>query len=146
MLAATEANDYLFTLDASADQQTLWVVPFRPLGATDAFVRGAMNEWGTGNPLTFKGAAGYAAIVDLDAQAYEFKVASEDWATVNLGAEDESARDVAVGVPFTGLVQGGQVNLMVQVDAAGVYRFILDGSRSVPPTLTVIDPTASTQQ
>ena len=146
MLAATEANDYLFTLDASADQQTLWVVPFRPLGATDAFVRGAMNEWGTGNPLTFKGAAGYAAIVELDAQAYEFKVASEDWATVNLGAEDESARDVTVGVPFTGLVQGGQVNLMVQVDAAGVYRFILDGSRSVPPTLTVIDPTASTQQ
>ncbi len=146
VLAATQPNAYLFTLDASTlDAPTLWVAPFRPLGSTEAFIRGAMNGWGTTNPLTFKGAAVYTAAVELEAQAYEFKVASEDWATVNLGAADETTRHVVVGAPFTGLVQDGQVNLMLEAGVAGVYRFILDGSRRVPPTLTVIDPTASTQ-
>ena len=102
-LAATEANAYLFTLDAAmSDAPTLWAAPFRPFGNTEVFVRGGMNGWGTTHPLVFKGAAGYAVMVELDAQSYEFKVASEDWATVNLGAEDETMRDVVVGTPFTG--------------------------------------------
>ena len=146
-LAATEADAYLFTFDAATpDAPTLWVAPFRPFGSTAVFVRGGMNEWGTANPLTFKGAAGYSVGIALEAQPYEFKVASEDWATVNLGAEDDTMRDVAVGTPFAGLVQDGQANLMLEVDVAGVYRFQLDGSRRVPPTLIVIDPTASNQQ
>ena len=145
VLAATEPNTYLFTLDAATDAPTLWVAPFRPFGNTEAFVRGGMNGWGTTHPLIFKGAAGYAATVELDAQSYEFKVASEDWATVNLGAEDEATRDVVVGTPFSGLVQDGQTNLQLEVDAAGVYRFQLDGSRRVPPTITVLDPTAGDQ-
>ena len=145
-LAATEANAYLFTLDAAmSDAPTLWAAPFRPFGNTEVFVRGGMNGWGTTHPLVFKGAAGYAVMVELDAQSYEFKVASEDWATVNLGAEDETMRDVVVGTPFTGLVENGQTNLLLEVDAAGVYRFRLDGSRRVPPIITVIDPTAGDQ-
>ena len=104
-----------------------------------------MNGWGTTHPLAFKGAANYAATVELDVESYEFKVASEDWATVNLGAEDETMRAVVVGTPFAGLVQDGQTNLLLEVDAAGVYRFQLDGSRRVPPTITVLDPTAGDQ-
>ena len=145
VLAATEANTYLFTFDASTDAPTLWVAPFKPFGNTEIFVRGGMNGWGTTHPLTFKGAAGYAVTAELDAQSYEFKVASEDWATVNLGAEDETMRDVVVGTPFTGLVPDGQTNLLLEVDAAGVYRFQLDGSRRVPPIITVLDPTAGDQ-
>ena len=145
-LAATEANTYLFTFDAAnADEPALWVAPFKPFGNTDVFVRGGMNGWGATHPVAFKGGATYSVAIDLEAQSYEFKVASEDWATVNLGAEDETMRDVAIGTPFAGLVQNGQTNLMVEVGSAGTYRFQLDGSRSVPPTL-VIDPTASTQQ
>ena len=145
-LAATEANAYLFTFDAATpDAPTLWAAPFRPFGNTEVFVRGGMNGWGTTHPLAFKGAAGYAVVAELDAQSYEFKVASEDWATVNLGAEDEAMRDVVVGEPFAGLVEDGQTNLQLEVDAAGVYRFRLDGSRRVPPIVTVIDPTAGDQ-
>ena len=144
MLAATEANVYLFTFDAAnADAPMLWVAPLMPFGNTEVFVRGGMNGWSTTHPLVYKGGAGYLAVVELEAQGYEFKVASEDWATVNLGAEDETMRDVTVGAPFTGLVQDGQTNLMIEVGTAGTYRFRLDGSRQVPPTLTVIDPTAS---
>ena len=146
-LAATVANTYLFTLDASASAAapTLWVVPFRPFGNTPAFVRGSMNGWGTTHALTFKGGARYAVDIDLEVQSYEFKVASEDWSTVNLGAEDDTMRDIAVGTAFSGLLADGQSNLMVDIATAGTYRFRLDGSRSTPPTLTVIDPTASTQ-
>ena len=54
-------------------------------------------------------------------------------------------RDVVVGAPFAGLVENGQTNLLLEVDAAGVYRFRLDGSRRVPPIITVIDPTAGDQ-
>ena len=146
MLAAAEANVYLFTLDAAnADAPTLWVAPFRPFGNTQAFVRGGMNGWDTTHPLAFKGGGAYSVAIDLEAQSYEFKVASEDWATVNLGAEDETTRAVLIGAPFSGLVQDGQTNLLLEADAAGAYRFRLNGSRSVPPTLTVTDQTAGTQ-
>ena len=132
-------GDYLFTLDASedADSPSLWVAPFKPFGDDPTFVRGGMNGWGTDHPLSFKGRARYAADIELTADTHQFKVATEDWSTVNLGAEDEATGEVVLGEPFSGLVQDGQVNLSVSIEDAGAYSFQLDGSRSVPPTLRV---------
>ena len=137
-LAAESAGEYLLTLDAGADADApvLHVTPLRPFGATPVFLRGAMNGWGTDDALVFKGAARHAAVVELAAGAYEFKVASEDWATVNMGAAEGEANAVALGTAFTGLTQGGG-NLTIEITEEGSYRFLLDGGRNIPPALTV---------
>ena len=133
-----EAGIYLFTVDASqgTDAPTLHVAPFMPFGATPVFLRGGMNEWGTADALVFKGAAHHTAIVQLAAGAYEFKVASEDWATVNMGAAEGESNVVTVGEAFTGLVQGGG-NLTIDIAEEGTYRIDLDGRQTIPPTLMV---------
>ena len=50
-----------------------------------------MNGWGTDNALAYIGRGVYQADLSLDEQsdAYLFKIASEDWATVNFGAMSE---------------------------------------------------------
>ena len=137
-LNVEEPGEYLFTVDASAsaDAPTLHVTPFLPFGRTPVFVRGAMNGWGTDDALVFKGAAHHTAIVQLAAGSYEFKVASEDWATVNMGAAEGESNVVSVGAAFTGLTQGGG-NLAIEIAEEGTYRFELDGRQTIPPTLTV---------
>ena len=137
-LNVEEPGEYLFTVDASAsaDAPTLHVTPFLPFGRTPVFLRGAMNGWGTDDALVFKGAAHHTAIVELAAGSYEFKVASEDWATVNMGAAEGESNVVSVGAAFTGLTQGGG-NLTIEIAEEGTYRFELDGRQTIPPTLTV---------
>ena len=133
------AGAYLFTLDASGsiDVPSLWVTPFKLFGDLPAFVRGGMNEWGTADELVFKGGARYAATIDLEVATYQFKIASEDWATVNLGAADASAAEVTLGEPYAGLAQGSDANLTIGIAEGGIYRFEIDGTKTVPPTLTV---------
>ncbi|MCY3837648.1 MAG: hypothetical protein OXH09_03180 [Gammaproteobacteria bacterium] len=135
-ISIAEANEYLFTVDASGETPTLWVVPFKPFGATEVFVRGGMNGWGTDNLLVFKGTARYSTHIVLEVGDYEFKVASEDWSTVNLGAAEGAATQVTPGEAYTSLAQGGG-NLMITIDTAGTYRFQVDGARNVPPALLV---------
>ena len=129
-------DEYLFTFDASSETPTLWVVPFKPFGTTPVFVRGGMNGWGTDNMVVFKGAARYATSIALEAGDYQFKVASEDWSTVNLGAAEGASTQVTPAEAYTSLAQGGG-NLSITIDAAGTYRFEVDGSKNVPPALLV---------
>ncbi len=135
-ITIADVDEYLFTLDASAETPTLWVAPFKPFGTTPVFVRGGMNDWGTANPVVFKGAARYATDIAVEAGDYEFKVASEDWATVNLGAGEGAATQVMPGETYTGLAPGGD-NLMITIDTPGTYRFQIDGAKNVPPTLRI---------
>lgn len=135
----SESGSYLFSLDASADINAprLWLVPYRPFGNTEAYLRGAMNDWGTVDELKFSGSAAYRVDIELDADSYAFKVASEDWATVNLGAEDAAMTEITVGADFDGLLQGSNDNLTVTIAEDGIYRFAVDGAKSIPPTLRV---------
>ena len=137
--AFAEPGIFLFTLDASADSGApkLWVAPLRPFGGTEVFLRGAMNEWGTADALLYSGSASYRVDLQLEAGSYDFKVASEDWATVNLGAADAAMIEVTVGSAFDGLTQGSNDNLRVNIVENGVYRFSVDGAKSVPPSLRV---------
>ena len=135
-LSIAESGEYLFTVDAANASPTLWVAPFKPFGATEVFVRGSINGWGTDDPVVFKGGARYAVHIAVDAGDHQFKVASEDWATVNLGAASGTSAQVTPGETYSDLAQGGD-NLAITVDAAGTYRFQVDGSRNVPPALLV---------
>ena len=135
----SESGSYLFTLDALDDAfaPKLWLVPYRPFGDTEVFLRGAMNDWGTSDEFIFSGSAAYLVELELETNSYAFKVASDDWATVNLGAADASSTEVMVGTTFDGLLQGSDNNLTVNLAEDGIYRFAVDGSKSIPPTLQV---------
>lgn len=107
-----------------------------PYGDTEIFVRGGFNGWGTDTPMAYQGEGVYTAEVDLLAnESYEFKVANEDWDTVNLGYSDTNT--VEEGVTKT-LTQGGE-NLNITVSADASYIFSLDASDPAAPLLTVVN-------
>jgi len=135
-LSVAESGEYLFTVDAANAAPTLSVVPFKPFGTTEVFVRGSMNGWGTDDPVVFKGGARHWVEIAVEAGDHQFKVASEDWATVNLGAASGASTQVTAGEPYGDLAQGGD-NLGITIDAAGTYRFQVDGSRNTPPALLI---------
>jgi CubicO group peptidase (beta-lactamase class C family) len=94
--------------------------------ATPLFVRGSLNDWGTNLALKPVAPLRYAATTDaaLRAGRFEFKIASEDWATVDLGATTDTA---IRGVRPAALSMGGG-NLVLEVKSPGRYRFELDAT------------------
>lgn len=92
------------------------------------FLRGTMNEWGVNTPLRAVGAARFAVVLNLPAGATEFKFASEDWRTVNLGA------DFAGG---SGRLENAGRNLKLAVATPGRYRFELDARNPEAPRYSV---------
>ncbi|WP_337841537.1 pullulanase-type alpha-1,6-glucosidase [Rheinheimera sp.] len=124
---------YQFRLDASnPDAPVLTVSEPAPYGETTVFVRGDMNGWGTTNPMQFGGGL-YKATITMEAKEYNFKIASEDWSTVDFGSSD------AVVVPGESKVlqsKGG--NLKVTPAQAGEYSFELDASDPAAPSIRVL--------
>lgn len=99
------------------------------------FLRGSMNEWSVATPFGRESDAVFAVDVDLAAGTYEFKVATSDWSTIDLGAA--TADPVLVDAPSpTMLLQHGG-NLSVAIDRPGRFRFRVDGRGSGSPRLTV---------
>ena len=105
-----------------------------PYGDTAVYVRGGMNGWGEVDSFTYLGDGIYQVAIELEANDYEFKVASGDWSTVNLGAP-ESSNIVEEGVDFTLTKDGG--NLALSIINASTYMFTLDASNIDAPVLTV---------
>lgn len=100
--------------------------------STPLYIRGSWNNWGTALQLRRIGPLRFAASTStvLPAGRLEFKIASADWAAVDLGA---AARDgsAAASSPHgntaraTALAMGG-ANLVLQVGRPGRYQFVLD--------------------
>ena len=112
-----------------------------PYGDTDIYLRGQFNGWGTGNPLTYLGGGSYDEFVTLEAGDYAFKIASEDWSTVDIAAP-EGQGVITVGEPATLSAAGRLPNLSISIPAAGEYRFVLDALDSDAPILTVTNARA----
>ena len=71
----------------------------------------------------------------LSGGATEFKVASEDWSTVNFGNPDgEASNEVMVDVPKVLGVSNN--NLMINAEA-GTYCFTVSGPDGSKPVITV---------
>jgi pullulanase len=101
----------------------------------DVFVRGSFNGWGTGHRMKFDAKGGqYVAQVELVPGGYEFKIASEDWATVDLGAADDGYVELGVPEPVMPVTFN---NLYLEVAEAGVYSFTLDTSNMAALAVTV---------
>ncbi|MEI8647212.1 DUF3372 domain-containing protein [Paraglaciecola sp. Hal342] len=107
------------------------VVPF---GSTSVFVRGAMNDWGEADEMTYQGDGVYAAVISVEPGDYEFKVASVDWSTVDFGASS-TQESVTLGSDKTLVVSGA--NLQLSLSQARVLKFTLDASDKAVPVLTV---------
>ncbi len=107
------------------------------IGTTPIFLRGSMNEWSTAASAVEISPQLFAVELDLEAGNHEFKLASEDWHTVDLGvagaAPDFTADTNAAPVA---LVQHG-MNIRLSLKRAGKYRFVVDATGEHGPFLQI---------
>ena len=105
-------------------------------GNTEVFVRGGMSGWGTADQFTYNGAGVYSVNIELSAGTVEFKVASEDWSTVNLGNPNDASSNV-VSLETGKSIAGSNNNLVLDVPESGLYEIVVTGPDGNNPTLTV---------
>lgn len=131
----TEDGDYTFVFDASnLAEPTLSIYAAEMYAGTPVFVKGSMNGWGAVDELSYLGNSTYSVEIDLNAEAYEFKVADADWSNINMGAGENNI--VTVG-SATELLQGSQTNLSLTIAEAGTYIFTVTGPNPQTPTITL---------
>ena len=129
---------YLFTIDATEPTApVLTVVNEEPYVGTTVYLRGAMNGWGTDDAFTYQGGRIYTFARNIDAGTYEFKVASEDWSTVNFGAISGDDADKAVSVGVTVPLAATNDNLVLTIDESDRYVFVFDVTTLDAPTISV---------
>lgn len=136
VLTIEESADYVFVFNAS-DSNSLTIGVFKKafFGTTPVFLRGGMNGWGADDEFVYQGNGAYSVTVELGGGATEFKVASEDWSTVNFGnPNDADSNLVAIDTPKT--LGNSNNNLLIDV-AAGTYTFTVSGPDGSQPRLTV---------
>jgi CubicO group peptidase (beta-lactamase class C family) len=115
---------------------TLKRLPPLKFGTLTIYLRGTMNSWGTTKKMTAANQANvYSARVTLATGAHGFKLATEDWRTIDFGAPSQHRDDVLVGKSFALATRG--TNLRLWIDDAGEYEFVLDASNADSPTVMV---------
>ena len=116
---------------AVAQGWTSWMPPTHAslvgkIAATPLYVRGSLNEWGTSLSLKRVAPLRFAATTSsvLPVGRVEFKIASADWGTVDLGG----TTDIPIATTRPADLSMGGGNLVLDVKAPGRYRFELDAS------------------
>lgn len=133
-LSFTPAADgnYVFSVDATdTAAPVLTINNEEPYSGTTVYLRGSMNDWGVTDDMAYDGDGIYFAEFTLEEGEYEFKAASEDWETVNLGLGDS----IEVGEYVTA-VQGAD-NISIMIQEAGDYVFSVDASDTAAPLISV---------
>jgi CubicO group peptidase (beta-lactamase class C family) len=103
------------------------------LRSTPMFLRGTMNGWGTDARLAAAASGVLEAKIVLEPGDHTFRIASEDWTDVDLGAPFDQGRarlDEAKPLEAKGH------NITLRVDSKSLYVFRLDARDSDEPTLT----------
>ena len=104
-----------------------------PYGDTPIYVRGLNGNWDPGYEMTYDGAGKYSYSMVLSAGDYEFKIASQDWSTVNLGWDNV---DIAMdSVTITGNNTGD--NMMFSLTEEANYTFTIDANNTERPTISI---------
>ncbi len=109
-----------------------------PYGEQSIYLRGDFNAWDTSLPFSYQGNDSYEVDAALLQGDYQFKIADQDFAAVNIGGEFT----MPLGSPA--VLTNGANNLSLGLIADGNYKFVLDAANSANPTLTIIpdDPNA----
>lgn len=98
------------------------------------YLRGSMNRWTTQNRLVLGDDGLHRVALELAAGAHEFKLASEDWALIDLGRGEQAHPLAGSGsLPLVGV--GGNITLELRQRAR--CEFVLDGRDLIAPQLTV---------
>ncbi|HRD97550.1 MAG TPA: serine hydrolase [Rubrivivax sp.] len=104
------------------------------LSTQPLYLRGSMNQWSTGQPLALGADGLHRTTLELAAGAHEFKLASEDWAVIDLGQRDQAAPLAERGsLSLVGV--GGNIALEIRQRAR--CEFVVDGRDLIAPQLTV---------
>ncbi|WP_163937425.1 pullulanase-type alpha-1,6-glucosidase [Paraferrimonas sp. SM1919] len=132
-------GDYTFVLDYS-DRATPKAAVYNadPFAGTPIYLRGEMTSWGDVTDqfkLTESGFYRYSVTTTLAAQSYQFKFASADWSTNNIGAA--GTVDVELGQAIAVAHGANPANLSIDVATAGSYTFTLSGFNKADMKLTV---------
>ncbi len=101
---------------------------------TPLFLRGSMNQWSARDRMLPAGPASYAVKLMLEVGVHEFKIGSEDFTAVDLGAfagDDAAAPNKPKQLDAVG------ANLKLTVPVRGSYVFTLDTSDARAPRLTI---------
>jgi pullulanase-type alpha-1,6-glucosidase len=131
---------YIFTLNASdTDAPGLTVVNEEPYVGIPIYVRGGMNGWGTDDELEYQGGRIYTKALTLDATEYQFKVATGDWSSPNLGGFSADEVDTRVTLGQNQLLADNGENLLLNIEEAGNYVFIFDSVDLANPMLRVFN-------
>lgn len=100
---------------------------------TNIYLRGGMNDWGTGNEWALEQVSDTEWVLEnvTIPAGVQFKIADADWSTINLGGPgEEEGVVVTIGAPFE-LVSGGK-NLVLNADFTGKATLSLtDGNYSL---------------
>ncbi|AFU99116.1 alpha-1,6-glucosidase domain-containing protein [Simiduia agarivorans] len=100
------------------------------------YLRGDMNGWSTNDPFIYNGDGSFTVFANLTAgTSYSFKFASEDWGTVNFGAQNAGESAVQLGVAKT--LARTNDNLSFTPTETAEYRFTIVATNSEAPVLTV---------
>lgn len=99
------------------------------------YLRGNLNGWGLSNPMTYN-SDGTFTIEDIDLHG-EFKLATEDWNTIDLGSNGEA---VIPDTPYALKDKGANMTLKDNVSISKA-KIVLNPDTK---TMTVIDPAAVT--
>jgi len=103
---------------ATAHGWTSWMPPTHAslvakIDATPLFIRGSLNDWGTSLPLIRVAPLRFAATTEpLPTGRVEFKIASDDWATVDLGGASNTLVRLAKPAPLD--MNGAQSSVTAQ--------------------------------
>jgi hypothetical protein len=111
---------------------------YTPPYDVEVFVRGSFNGWALGAEMKFDAVENkYVGYVELTPnEVHQFKIASEDWFTVDLGSPALPPGNVVeLGVPEPLANTPGYGNMELSVPVPGVYSFTLDPDPANPTVL-----------
>jgi pullulanase len=102
-----------------------------PYGSEPIYVRGSMNDWGTADDMSYNGDNHYSVEIELATGDYQFKIADENFAQVNIGGGFE------VTVGNESILTNFADNLYISITQDAVYTFTLNASNAANPSLLV---------
>jgi pullulanase len=126
---ASQSGNYDLTLDVNNPNAPVLNISDGDAPFGELFVRGAMNSWGTSDPMIYEGFGEYTATLSLSAESFNFKVANEGWDS-QFGAGTEVAVEESVTI-----YQNGDDGILI-IPQDGFYEFTLDVF-SEPKTIQV---------
>ena len=107
-------------------------------GTTPVLLRGSMNDWGNQMSLTKQTDDSYVIEGPIPKGEYEFKLASDDWATVDLGGASNREGGLPTIVPGDTLpLEFGGGNIKLRLPADGTYRLTLIGLSKGEPVVKI---------